>query len=716
MGQSGSLIQTVAHLGDQMKELLYQEIPTPEQAAVVEWLHQVEVDSAVGTKELTPVGFRLNHSDLEVATGCLVVFTWSLQRTTYLKVMQWSEQPLPFQQRWIQSFSAALKQQFPLRYAALPDIDLSRDSIFTALAPYYPLTVHYFQKIPKGEFDLTRVYWWEKRWREEVQQGRQFPKIPPLVQGSPDLSFGSQDSLWDVAIVGGALGALYAATMAQLGYRVALIERLPFGRMNREWNISRREIATLVEMGLFTADEIESLILREYTDGFNKFFDGYSPIKAPVLHTPTVLNLAIDADRLLALCGQKLVAAGGHIFERTEFQQAFIDSHQVSLKLLDLEQSDPVYLRSRVLVDAMGTASPIAQQLNHNKAFDSVCPTVGAVIKSGFEPGVWDAQFGDILASHGDQSRGRQLIWELFPGPGQELTFYLFHYHEVHPDNPGSLLEMYEDFFAILPEYRRCHVEALEWRKATFGYIPGRYGATQDRTRKYHRVLTIGDAAAMQSPLSFTGFGSLVRNLPRVADLLDTALKHDLLKATDLQRVRAYQSNSAVTWLFSRGMMVPTGAQLPPAHVNSILNCFFGVLAAEPPEVADNFIKDRAGWWDFTRMALKSARRNPQLLAWIWRVVGFKGFIQWTPTYVAYTTSALIAYCCRGWVPSGLRAAQSWLEPRFPRLWHRLLTWSYNLTYGHGQPRLEFKLATMTYLDQPEDQTLKETFESVAEH
>ncbi len=58
-----------------------------------------------------------------------------------------------------------------------------------------------------------------------------------------------------------------------------------------------------------------------------------------------------------------------------------------------------------LLVDAMGTASPIAWQLNGGRAFDSVCPTVGAVIDKGFEPGVWDSQYGDVLYSHGDISQ-----------------------------------------------------------------------------------------------------------------------------------------------------------------------------------------------------------------------------------------------------------------------------------------------------------------------
>jgi lycopene cyclase CruA len=130
---------------------------------------------------------------------------------------------------------------------------------------------------------------------------------------------------------------------------------------------------------------------------------------------------------------------------------------------------------------------------------------------------------------------------------------------------------MYEDFFAILPEYRRCEMEKLVWKKATFGYIPGHFSlSAKARQVSFDRLLAIGDAASLQSPLVFTGFGSLVRNLPRLTDLLDTALKHDLLTADQLQNITAYQSNVAVTWLFSKGMMVPTGRTLPPERLNAI--------------------------------------------------------------------------------------------------------------------------------------------------
>ena len=670
-----------------MKQILYLEVPTPDTKAVCQWL-QSQFEPGFGEKIITPDGFIVKFS--EDPTQEISVFVWSLQRTTYLKVFA-PGNISSVQKQFTLNLTVNLRKEFPLTYPEPPTIDLSNQSIFTALASDYPLTVKYFQKMPRGEYDLNRLYWWEKRWREAVKN----PQKPKQVIWKKESGTNhNSDIEYDLIYVGGALGSIHAAIMAKLGYKVLLLERLPFGKMNREWNISRSEIQGLIDLGLFTDTEIENLIAREYKDGFNKFFDANNPdfCKAKILHTPTVLNLALNSEKLLSLCGMKLQEAGGKIVDETEFIKADIEPEKVVIYTQNLSSKTEEIFCGRLLIDAMGTASPIAWQLNGKRAFDSVCPTVGAVIDSGFEVGVWDSNYGDVLNSHGDISRGRQLIWELFPGAGNELTIYLFHYHQVHPENPGSLLEMYEDFFTILPEYRRCDMDKLVWKKPTFGYIPGHFSIKgSDRQVAFDRLVCIGDAASLQSPLVFTGFGSLVRNLPRLTELLDTALKYDLLSANHLNKIRAYQGNIAITWLFSKGMMVPTGKFLPPQKINSILNTFFGLLAESPPEVADTFIKDRANWWIFTKLALKAARINPYLLFWILDFINFQEILLWMISYINFTLFSLVSWLF-GWLPSFTRWIQPWLEPRYPGLWFWILANSYALTYNVGQPKMNFKL------------------------
>ncbi|MEG3971569.1 flavin-dependent dehydrogenase [Microcoleus sp. T2B6] len=731
-----------------MQEILYLEVPTPDTAAVCTWL-QHEFDPGIGEKIITPDGFRLlspattaevlksgtqkanpkpaladtNSGNQNWRSTELSTFVWSLQRTTYLKVFRLEDAPAG-ERKFLEALNLAVRNKFPDRYREPPVIDLSKQSIFDDLAPYYPLTVKYFQKMPNGEYDLKRVYWWEQRWRESTRnpqkpkqvvflkeegtgkkaegRGKKEEGIGKKAEGTGKkaedtiLVSDSGDTFYDLIYIGGALGVIHAAVMARLGYRVLLVERMPFGRMNREWNISRDEIQSLIDLGLFTAAEIETLIAREYKDGYNKFFDANNPLvaKAPVLHTPKVLNVALDGEKLLNLAGVKLTEAGGEIWDETEFIRADVEAEKVVVQGRHLPTKADRTALGRLLVDAMGSASPIAWQLNEGRTFDSVCPTVGAVIDGGFEPGIWDSEYGDVLHTHGDISRGRQLIWELFPGAGTELTVYLFHYHQVHPENPGSLLEMYEDFFAILPEYRRCDVDKLVWKKPTFGYIPGHFSSnSSDRSVAIDRLVSIGDAASLQSPLVFTGFGSLVRNLFRLTDLLDTALKHNLLTANHLNQIRAYQSNVSVTWLFSKGMMVPTGSSLPPQRINSMLNTFFGILAAQKLAVAETFIKDRTDWLTFNRLALEAAGKNPSLLLWILDFVTLGDIWRWLGSYLNFTLLAL-ASLLFGWLPSFARRVQPWLEPRYPAVWLWLLATSYALTYGMGKGRKEQDLST----------------------
>jgi len=750
-----------------MQELLYLEIPTPDTVSVSKWL-QTDFVIENGQKLITPDGFRLrsavkNTSSIDVE---LSVFVWSVQRTTYLKVFRWGDQSFPQEGRILQCLRKEIRSRFPNCYPELPVIDAQK-SIFAELESYYPLTVKYFQKMPNGEYDLKRAYWWEQRWREGVRNPQK-PRQVVFYQAEGDREQvteevdreqvtgdrreegnreevdreqvtgdrreegnreevdreqvtgdrreevdreqvtgdrreevdreqvtgdrreeGNREEIYDIIYIGGALGSIHAAVMAKLGYKVLLVERLPFGKMNREWNISRDEIQSLINLGLLTNAELAEIISREYIDGFNKFFDGNNPsnLKSSVLHTPTVLNIALDSERLLALCGQKLKAAGGDIWDETEFSQVNISATEVRINVKHLPTGNEQQVSGRLLIDAMGTASPIAWQLNAGRAFDSVCPTVGAVIEKGFEPGVWDSDYGDVLYSHGDISRGRQLIWELFPGAGEELTIYLFHYHEVNEKNPGSLLEMYEDFFTILPEYRRCDLDKLVWKKPTFGYIPGHFSTdSSDRTIAVDRLISIGDAASLQSPLVFTGFGSLVRNLDRLTTLLNTALKHDLLSQQHLNKIRAYQSNVAVMWLFSKGMMVPTGKFIAPQLINSMLNTFFGLLTDETLKVTDDFIKDRCDWFTFNRLALKAATKNPALLLWIWQLAGWKDLLRWVGNYVSFARHALVSLILGAWFPQFLKWNQSWLETRFPGLWLQLLVINYAITTG--RPRL----------------------------
>ena len=202
-----------------MKEILYIEIPTPETACVCQWLHEAWLPLNC-EKLTTPVGVRLQNgktTSLNTSIPELSIFTWSVQRTTYLKVFRMGE-VFPNEQTILSQLTNQLRVKFPQQYPEPPNIDLASHNIFEALAPYYPLTAKYFQKMPNGEQDLQRVYWWEQRWREGVRKDQQPKQVVFTRPGQTE-----QKPEYDLIYVGGALGVIHAAVMAQLGYRVLLL-------------------------------------------------------------------------------------------------------------------------------------------------------------------------------------------------------------------------------------------------------------------------------------------------------------------------------------------------------------------------------------------------------------------------------------------------------------------------------------------------------------
>ena len=126
--------------------------------------------------------------------------------------------------------------------------------------------------------------------------------------------------------------------------------------------------------------------------------------------------------------------------------------------------------------------------------------------------------------------------------------------------------------------------------------------------------------------------------------------------------------------------------QLPPARINSTLNTFFGLLANEPPEVADTFIKDRTDWFTFNRLALVAAKQNPALLLWIYQIAGAKDLFRWVGSYLVFSLDAIVKFCFSSWVPSLANQIQPWLESKSPRIWLKLLAFSYSLQAGIQSP------------------------------
>lgn len=530
-------------------------------------------------------------------------------------------------------------------------------TIFPRLNGRYPRTVAAFGEMVGGAAVLAAVERLDRRFASVVQGVAADAVIVPCDE-LPAATHGT----YDVIYLGGVLGLInataLAATAMQAGQplRIALLDEGTAGRAHREWNISRAELAELVHAGIATRDDLAGIVAQPYRAGVVRFHAEGTDVPAAPLETREVLDVAVRADALLHHCRQRFTACGGTIREGRRFLRCY--QRTVGAIGTVVEVAGPEGLEryaARLVVDAMGTVSPLAWAINAGGAVQGVCPTVGTTAR-GFRRGddaqAVDPTLGDVLITVADAQDGRQLIWEGFPNGVDEYTVYLFYYDRIDPARPQSLLDLFEQYFALLPTYKEPGLDFAHLRPV-YGFIPARYHDTRRGTGAARGIVSIGDAAAQQSPLTFTGFGSHTRNLRRITATLRFCLAHNLLEARHLRHAGAHQANLAPMWGLSRMMSYRAGSD--PAAVNRIMNAFLGVLDDLGEGTTRRFLRDNPTWREYTRMMLCTVRRHPWVLPALRSALGTRGLLHWFADYGRFGIMAL-ARAALGDPLNGLRA------------------------------------------------------------
>jgi lycopene cyclase CruA len=230
-------------------------------------------------------------------------------------------------------------------------------------------------------------------------------------------------------------------------------------------------------------------------------------------------------------------------------------------------------------------------------------------LPEGDSPSLVDPRVGEILVTTEGIEDDRQHIWEGFPGPDRRFTIYLFYYTEPQSLPPHPLMSLYERFFATRERYK---AGAAELSKPTYGFIPA-YSRLRAMPAARDRVLLVGDAAARHSPLTFCGFGSMIRSFLPVADAVRARLDEDRLDARALAGV----------WREPPGLQVMGGLTLmmvpgrrrsgSPDEVNQLLDAAFAALAELGDDVYGAFVRDQIGFAEFISFMRKTARRRPSI-------------------------------------------------------------------------------------------------------
>ncbi|MBE9112322.1 FAD-binding oxidoreductase, partial [Nodosilinea sp. LEGE 07298] len=434
-----------------------------------------------------------------------------------------------------------------------------------------------------------------------------------------------------------------------------ILERGALQGREQEWNISRRELAELTELGLLTAAELDDVIASEYNPARIQFGEG------DPLWVEDVLNVGVDPRGLLERLKAKFLEAGGKLFEHTAFDLAWVHPNGVLVKA---EQP----LTTRLLIDAMGHFSPLVRQARGTSKPDAVCLVVGTCAE-----GYAQNDTGDLLVSFTPLRHQCQYFWEAFPARDGRTT-YMFTYLDADPRRL-SLTDFFEEYWTLLPEYQQVKLDELRVKRALFGFFPC-YKQSPLRY-PWGRTLAVGDSSGSQSPLSFGGFGAMIRHLDRLVNGIDGALGCDRLGATALGALQPYQPNLSVTWLFQKSMSVGMDQNLSEQHINRMLTAIFAAMDKLGEPTLKPFLQDVVQFPALAKTLAVTSIKYPGLVTKIIPQVGVSALITWLGHY-----GSLAGY-------SALEPLARALSPVFESLppvqRYYSLRWRDSLFYGSGK-------------------------------
>ncbi|GAX23163.1 hypothetical protein FisN_33Lh056 [Fistulifera solaris] len=415
---------------------------------------------------------------------------------------------------------------------------------------------------------------------------------------------------FDVVVCGGTLGIFFATALQLHGHNVCVVEAGELRGREQEWNLSFDELYELVEIGVLTEQDVDDAIQTDFPgcrSGFkNKEITplggGYMDNQVGFeCFTEDVLNLGVAPTILLQRSAKTFVENGGVIKERTRMSGVAI-SELIGAAVDIGEDKEPI--TARLIIDCMGNGSPISRQQRHGQKPDGVCVVVGSCA-SGYDAKtnvIGDLIYTNQVITDKGQNGRQQYFWEAFPvgigrngkkpGTSDVKTTYMFTYLDADSSRP-SLESIMEDYWSLLPIYQpsfRNPEEDLDFRRVLFAYFP----TYRDSPLKpqWNRILAVGDASGIQSPLSFGGFGALTRHLSRITGAVTEALELDLLHKDDLGAINPYTPNLSATWMFQKAMSVKPGQKTEADFVNRLLAVNFEVMDQMGKRTIKPFLQD----------------------------------------------------------------------------------------------------------------------------
>jgi len=340
---------------------------------------------------------------------------------------------------------------------------------------------------------------------------------------------------------------------------------------------------------------------------------------------------------------------------------------------------DGTSLVSRLILDVMGNSSPIVRQIRWGQRPDGVCLVVGTCAR-GFE----NNSTSDLIYTRTPVtqvgSSKTQYFWEAFPagsGP-RDRTTYMFTYLDATPNRP-SLEQMLEDYWDLMPPYQGIKLEDVEILRVLFGLFPTYRSSPLPAA--FDRILQVGDASGIQSPISFGGFAAITRHLSRLSSGLMDALESELLDKENLALLNPYLPNLSGVWMYQRAMSVRLDINPSPDFINNLLSINFQCMEKLGDPVIRPFLQDVIQFVPQAKLLISIMVNKPLFIPQILQQVGFLPLLDWTRHFVALAAYSVLWLAI---APSLL----SWVEslPKEKQyVWRRQLeAWQYGSGFDYN--------------------------------
>ena len=442
----------------------------------------------------------------------------------------------------------------------------------------------------------------------------------------------------DVIVGGGTLGIFVAMALQKRGLKTAVIDRGIVSGRDQDWNVSREELGALVRAGVLSQEEVDDSVTVEFNP-IKAGFYGYEDVS-----TVDVLNVGVSPKTLIGHVRNAYEACGGLVVEQSRLDAIWVHPNGVSLRFQDSTNGNRMALAGKLFIDSMGNQSPIVKQLRHGKKPDGVCLVVGSCAR-GFE----NNSHGDIIRTiepslSSGSMKNVQMFWEAFPagsGP-RDRTTYMFSYMDASESRP-SFFDMMEHYWHEMPKYQGITLEDIQVQRILFGLFPT-YKDSPLNTQ-FDRILTVGDASGMQSPLSFGGFTALTRHIGRLTNAITEAVESDCLDRWSLKYVNPYNPSLSSAWMFQKAMSIPSDAEkINTSFINRLLGNNFQIMGALPHDaILKPFLQDVIIAKPLTDTLLRVMIENPLFVPVIISSVGLPALVDWFGHYILLVVYTLVS-------------------------------------------------------------------------